>query len=580
MQEKDKKSNYPDNTLCGAWCKGFIGEDKYTTKQISLKISVIYIFIGILWILLSDKILGLLVKDKTIFRNISMIKGWIYVLATGILIYLMVYCSLKRIKATEGKLIESCKSLTEANMELAAAYEQVAGSQNQLKFQYEKLVEYESELHHQAYYDQLTAAQNRLALIKNMNKLMLSQNDIKLALIIVDIDNFKLINDTMGHSFGDDLLIKVSKRLEYSKEENCTIYRLSGDEFVILIENFDEITTVEKLAVKFLNSFKTRFEVNNRSTFITISMGVSLYPEHGDSLDELLKSSDIALYKAKEAGRNRVVFFNKTMNEAVIQRAIIEKHLRTALDNNEFELYYQPQIDVELMRITGLEALIRWNSPELGFVSPLKFISIAEDTHLIVPIGEWVLKNACAFLKRLHQNGYEDLSISVNISMLQLLQDDFGNKVMEILDWTKLDSRYLELEITESILMESYEAIEGKLKTLKNRGIRIALDDFGKGYSSLNYLKLLPISTLKIDKSFIDTIESVENDKSITDLIVRIGRIMGLCVVAEGVENREQLDYLIKHQCCKIQGYLFSKPIQEKEVIGILNKATWDLEYK
>jgi diguanylate cyclase (GGDEF)-like protein len=279
VAKEENKSNIPENTLCGPWCKNFIGEDRSTTKQVSIRISSTYVVIGTLWILLSDKILSLLVRNKRVFANISMVKGWIYVSVTGVLIYLMVFCSLKRIKNTESKLIASCQSLTEANMELAAAYEQVAGSQSQLKSQYEKLVEYESELHYQAYNDQLTGAQNRLALIKNMNKIISLKGNTKLALLIVDIDNFKLINDTMGHSFGDYLLIQVTKRLESFKEGSCTIYRLSGDEFVILVESFEELSVVEKLAVKLLNSFKTRFEVDNRSVFITISMGISLYPE-------------------------------------------------------------------------------------------------------------------------------------------------------------------------------------------------------------------------------------------------------------------------------------------------------------
>jgi EAL domain-containing protein (putative c-di-GMP-specific phosphodiesterase class I) len=260
------------------------------------------------------------------------------------------------------------------------------------------------------------------------------------------------------------------------------------------------------------------------------------------------------------------------MNDAISERVLLEKHLRTALDNNEFVLHYQPQLDIATNKVSGLEALIRWNSPELGFVSPLKFISIAEDTHLIIPIGEWVLKNACLFLKKLHQQGYSDMLMSVNISMLQLIQDDFANKVMEILDELKLDPKYLELEITESILMESYEAIAEKLKLLKGKGVRIALDDFGKGYSSLNYLKQLPISTLKIDKSFVDTISADDKNKSLTDLIVTIGITMGLCVVAEGVETQEQLDYLVEHKCSKIQGYFFSRPVPDEAVVDAIKE--------
>jgi EAL domain-containing protein (putative c-di-GMP-specific phosphodiesterase class I) len=246
---------------------------------------------------------------------------------------------------------------------------------------------------------------------------------------------------------------------------------------------------------------------------------------------------------------------------------IIEKHLRTALEKNEFDLYYQPQLDVKTNRVSGFEALIRWKNPELGLVPPSKFISIAEDIHMIIPIGQWVVRNACLFLKKLHRNGYTNLTVSVNASILQLMQNDFADSVLEILETVKLDPEFLEVEVTESVLMESYDLIAAKLKMMRTKGIRIALDDFGKGYSSLNYLRHLPISTLKIDKSFIDTISVNDRKKSLTDLIVRIGKNMGLCVIAEGVETQEQMDYLVKHKCDKIQGYLFCKPAVENEIL-------------
>ncbi|HYE11107.1 MAG TPA: EAL domain-containing protein [Patescibacteria group bacterium] len=554
-------------------------KDKLNPKQMSLRISIKYMLIGILWILVSDKVLLLFVNSKESLANISMVKGWIYVVITGILVYTLVNSALKRIKETEGNLYISYQKLSKTNIELAAAYDKVDESQNELLLQNEKLMQnqqileaYEKELHYQALHDQLTGLQNRRSLIKDLSELVGSKTKGKVALLIIDIDNFKYINDTMGHFFGDQLLMKLSERLEGLIEDNCKIYRLGGDEFVILFEDFDDSITIEKLAVKLLKGCTFGFDVDYSRIFISISIGIALYPEHGDNLDALLKNADIAVYKAKETGKNRIVFFNKPMNDAISERVLLEKHLRTALDSNEFVLHYQPQLDIATNKVSGLEALIRWNSPELGFVSPLKFISIAEDTHLIIPIGEWVLKNACLFLKKLHQQGYSDMLMSVNISMLQLIQDDFANKVMEILDELKLDPKYLELEITESILMESYEAIAEKLKLLKGKGVRIALDDFGKGYSSLNYLKQLPISTLKIDKSFVDTISADDKNKSLTDLIVTIGITMGLCVVAEGVETQEQLDYLVEHKCSKIQGYFFSRPVPDEAVVDAIKE--------
>jgi diguanylate cyclase (GGDEF)-like protein len=560
-------------------------KDRLKLEQMPFKISAKYMLIGVLWILISDKVLLLLVSNHKMLANISMIKGWLYVLITSILIYILISSALKRINEAEGSLFNSYQKLNKTNIELAAACDKVDKSKDELRLQNEKLMQnqqiledYEKELHNQAYHDQLTGFKNRRSLIKNLSELVSSKTKGKVALLILDIDNFKYINDTMGHCFGDQLLMKVSDRFESLIEDDCKIYRLGGDEFVILFENFDEIATIEKLAVKLLKGCTTGFFIDLSNIFISISIGISLYPEHGDNLDELLKNADIAVYKAKEKGKNRIVFYNKPMNEVISERVWLEKHLRTALDNNEFILHYQPQLDIATNKVSGLEALIRWNSPELGFISPLKFISIAEDTHLIIPIGEWVLKNACLFLRRLHQQGYENLSMSVNISMLQLIQDDFVDKVMEILNESKLNPKYLELEITESILMESYEDIAEKLKLLKSKGVMIALDDFGKGYSSLNYLKQLPISTLKIDKTFVDTILVDDTEKSLTDLIIKIGRTMDLCVVAEGVETQEQLDYLRSHKCSKIQGYFFSRPVAEEAVVeAIMNRIATNI---
>jgi len=307
----------------------------------------------------------------------------------------------------------------------------------------------------------------------------------------------------------------------------------------------------------------------------TVSIGISTYPEDGANADELMRSADIAIYKAKATGKNKYVFFNHEMQETVRQRMMIEKHLRNALQNNELLIYYQPQLDIKTGKISGFEALLRWNNNELGFVSPLEFIGTAEETHLIIPIGEWVLRNACFFLKQLHIRGYTNIIISVNVSILQLLQENFVDTVIRVLEFIKMDPKYLELEITESILMESYQAISDKLYRLKEIGVRIALDDFGQGYSSLSYLKQLPINTLKIDKSFVDSINFEESSDSLTGTIVMIGRKMGLTILAEGVETQEQMNYLIKHKCHKIQGYLISKPLPQEEVIKFYEE--WNL---
>ncbi len=668
-------------------------------NYISLKITIIYMLIGFLWILFSDKMLGFMVYDKDMVTIFSLIKGCLYVTVTGLIIYILINNSIKQIKSTELELVKSCQALSDANSNLEISNRQLGASQAELEAQYRQAIidqnkikeseefyrliseatndaiwqkidgktffserwfqitgyskseidaigngweefihpedrpivkekkllhqmqktpyfsceyrfkkkdgkyiwiyargkakindkgelyrmagsytditelkEYEQRLHYIAYHDQLTGLKNRYSLIDRINTLIAENNGEKYALFYIDIDNFKYINDDMGHRFGDLLLRKISERLSKMEIYCSTLYRIGGDEFAILVEKFNKKEQLEQIAVNILKNFKPCFEVENLNSYVTVSIGISTYPEHGSEVDALLKNADIAVYKAKESGRNRIVFYNSPMNEELSERMLIEKHLRTALDKNEFDLYYQPQLDIKTGMISGFEALIRWSNPELGFVSPLRFIGVAEATHLIIPIGEWVLKEACNFLNNIENMGIKGLNISINISMLQLLQEDFAHMVIDSIDSVGINPKQVELEITESILMESYEVIAEKLKLLRAKGVKIALDDFGKGYSSLNYLKNLPITTLKIDKSFIDTISESNKDKSLTDLIVKMGRSMNLCVVAEGVETQEQMDYLIKHKCDRIQGYLFSKPMQEADTIKRLKE--------
>ncbi|MCX7709317.1 MAG: bifunctional diguanylate cyclase/phosphodiesterase [Clostridia bacterium] len=581
MQEKrtDKNSAVRNNPSLDKFTERFLNVQNDEPGKISIRIALVYLLAGIAWILLSDKILGFVARDKEVMTTVSMIKGWMYVVVSGLLIFFLVYSALKRIQSAEQELVVSYQNLTAVNEELEAANEQLAASEVELRRQYEQVIknqqmlrESEAKLQHLAFFDQLTGLMNRISLKERLQKLIQHNHAEKLALILIDIDNFKYVNDTMGHSFGDQLIVRISEKLEAIAGEDCTVYRQGGDEFIVLLESLKSIEEIERLAVKILKEFKQTIEIGSSSLYTTASLGISIYPDHGITVDELLKSADIAVYKAKAAGRNRIVFYNEPMHTAVVERMRIEKNLHSALEKNEFELYYQPQLEISTKRISGFEALLRWKNSELGFVSPDKFIPVAEDTQLIIPIGEWVLRNACAFLKRLGKQDHGDLTMSVNISMLQLMQENFVDTVMDALSSANISPRQLEIEITESILMESYEIIAGKLKLLRGYGIRIALDDFGKGYSSLNYLKQLPISTLKIDKSFIDTILTDDKNKSLTSFIVKIGRSLDLCVVAEGVETQEQMDYLIKHKCNKIQGYLFSKPISEAEVLEQLKE--------
>ncbi|MBP1754055.1 MAG: diguanylate cyclase protein [Firmicutes bacterium] len=467
-------------------------------------------------------------------------------------------------------------NLQENHEELSMLYEELTASDEEIKEQYgemlrinEKIKLSEEKLANLAYYDPLTGLLNKHSLYER--SVLTFAEGRKAALLFIDIDNFKYVNDTLGHAFGDKLIVKISERLTTLLWEGSTLYRLSGDEFILIVDQLDKQEQAEEYASYLLNNFRKDFDSLNSNLHISLSIGIAMSPDHGRDLEQLLKNADIAMYKAKEAGRKSYVVYDQGMNEVLTERIRIEKNLQSAMDNNEFELYYQPQWDIKTNKITGFEALLRWNSPVLGPISPLKFIKVAEDTHFIIPLGTWVLNSACAFLKRLETYGYQDLSISVNISILQLLQSDFLTVIEDALSINQLEAEKLELEITETILMESFDRIISRLKKLRDKKVKIALDDFGKGYSSLNYLKQLPITTMKVDKSFIDYITDSGTD-DLVGHIISLGKVMGMCVVAEGVEEQCQLDYLIQHECDKIQGFLFSKPQPEKEILRLLKE--------
>lgn len=473
------------------------------------------------------------------------------------------------------KIQKMKRKLSESHEELTQIYKELSASDEAMKQQYDEITKInekirlsEEKLAYLAYHDSITGLPNKLSLYEHA-KMIFDTEDKKAGLLFIDIDNFKYVNDTLGHTFGDKLIVKVSERLSVLLKDNCSIYRLSGDEFIIIINNIDGKKQVEEYASFLLENFLKDFDSLGSNLHISLSIGISLYPDHSNDLEQLLKYADIAMYHVKEAGRKGYLVYDQTMNEEFTERVTIEKHLQSAFDNNEFKVYYQPQLDIRTNKISGFEALLRWNSPVLGSVSPLKFIKVAEDTHFIIQLGKLVLQNACDFLKRLKEKGYTDLIVSVNISILQLLQTDFIDFVNETLRINQIEPEHLELEITESILIESFEIITPRLQSLRDNKVRIALDDFGKGYSSLNYLKQLPITTLKVDKSFIDYIIG-KNEDNLVGHIISIGKNMGMCVVAEGVEHQNQLDYLIRHDCDKIQGYLFSKPIPESEIFELL----------
>ena len=461
--------------------------------------------------------------------------------------------------------------LQESYQELEATYEELTATQEELSTQYEELRKQEDQLEHMAFHDSLTGLRNRQCLYIDIAHGIEEQPFERKAILYIDTDNLKYINDTLGHPIGDELIRQTGVRLKSMCGADNEIYRLGGDEFVIYMHQYHSKTSLEAFSKQIIDSFQEPFLILGYIIRITASIGIAVYPEHGTSVEDVLKYADMALYKAKAIGRNRAVFYRQEMREVLTERMLMEAELRTAMEQNEFQVYYQPQLDIETNDVSGFEALLRWNNPKLGSVPPDKFIRVAEDTHLIIPIGDWVMKEACSFLKKLHNIGFEEMEMSVNVSIIQLMQEDFCEKVFSVINTVGLNPCKLELEITESILMESYEQIRAKLECLRTRGVKIALDDFGQGYSSLSSLRNLPITTLKIDKIFTDGITIFHDDKALTDVIVQIGRKMGLNVVAEGVETKEQMDYLIRHHCNKIQGFYFSRPLPGSEAERILN---------
>jgi len=422
-----------------------------------------------------------------------------------------------------------------------------------------------------AYHDVLTGLPNGVYLKKELNSVLLNsqQNSSCGATIFIGLDNFSLINEFFGHETGDKVLIKISNRLKETFKECDKVFvsKFSGDEYVILIGELSCEEYVKGYIKRILEIFEEKVVIEDNELYITVSMGIVLFPKNGVTVQQLLKNADTALHKAKELGKNCYKYFDYTMSDSIGDKVLLQNSIRKALENNEFVLYYQPQIDVLTGKLCGYEALIRWISPKHGFVGPDKFIKLAEENGTIVLLGKWVLKQACEFCKKININSKDKCVISVNISPIELMQYEFVDNVKDIINNSGVNPNLIEIEITESSLMESFDINIGKLNMLKELGLSIAMDDFGTGYSSLKYLNLLPIDTLKIDKAFVDDIANNNNDKNFIDIIIVLAHRMGLSVVAEGVETEIQKSVLTTQGCDKIQGYIFSKPLTEINAI-------------
>jgi len=425
---------------------------------------------------------------------------------------------------------------------------------------------------HSAQHDFLTSLPNRMLFNDRVSQaiVLAARHMKKVAVLFLDLDGFKHINDSLGHPIGDKLLQSIAKRLVDCVRGSDTVSRQGGDEFVVLLSEMDQAEDAALSARRMLKSVAEAHPIDQHDLHVTTSIGLSVYPDDGLDAETLIKNADTAMYQAKENGRQSYQFFMPAMNVRAVERQSIEESLRRAMERQEFSLHYQPKINLRTGEITGAEALIRWTHPTRGPVSPAQFIPVAEDCGLILPIGQWVLREACKQAREWVAAGLPLATMAVNISSMEFRDDNFLQSVFAILKETGLDPKSLELELTESVLMKRAESAASVLKTLRARGVQIAVDDFGTGYSSLSYLRKFPIDALKIDQSFVRQITTARDDTAIVTAVISMGRSLKLRVVAEGVETQEELDFLRAHQCDEAQGYFFSRPVVAEQFAKLL----------
>jgi len=459
------------------------------------------------------------------------------------------------------KLQQANAHLVVATMESRKLAEQVEATKVQLE--------------HLAHHDVLTGLPNRVLLQdRHIQAIELAcRQNKKLAVMFLDLDQFKHINDSLGHAVGDKLLQSVAQRLLGCVRHSETISRQGGDEFVVLLPFIEHLEGVAFCAQKMIAALALPHLINQHELHISMSIGISIYPDDGQDAETQIKNADTAMFIAKANGRNNYQFFEQGMNDRAVQRQSIEASLRRVLERHEFELYYQPKINLKSGVIVGVEALIRWQHSEQGLLPPAQFVSIAEGCGMILPIGRWVLHEACLQARSWQQAGLPSIIVAINISALEFRAKDFLDNIRQVLDETGLEPRYLELELTESVLMQDPGSTDFILHALANLGVRLAIDDFGTGYSSLSYLRKFPIHTLKIDQSFVSQMCSNPDDAAIVSAVINMGKNLKLRVIAEGVESSEQASFLLTQHCDEGQGYYFGRPMVAEAFATLLQQV-------
>lgn len=490
-----------------------------------------------------------------------------------LLILIVLLFSLIKLKKKLSLTKQEHEKLSEEYKKLKQMHKDTLSSYYALNSRYEELYRTSEDMKRLAYTDYLTELPNRTALTEMLDNILITlRKDEIVGIMEIDIDNFKVINDNLGHSYGDELLIDITHRLKHVLDENDYLSRFSGDEFIILTQNLEDINSYEEKIKKVMNVFEDPFEISSKEYFITVSIGASLAPKDGKTSKILIKNVDSAMYMAKANGKNTYAFFEESYNKLLTDKIEMQSELRRAIENGEFIMFYQAQMDITKKKIIGFEALIRWNHPVKGLLHPVDFIYLAEESGLIIPIGKWALKSACTQLKEWSDMGYTDITMSVNLSARQFSDENFVKTVCEIIEETGIDPSRLELEITESVALKDLDYTISVIKKLNKLGVRFALDDFGSGNSAMNYLRRLPISDLKIDRSFLNTVLEDTTDQKIIQAIINLASNLDLKVIAEGVEQTEHEKLLRELNCNMAQGYLYSRPVPKEKAEELLNR--------
>ena len=458
----------------------------------------------------------------------------------------------------EHRVMQRTSELEIANAELATSKSQAEAVAKRMEYH--------------AHHDALTGLPNRLLLNDRIIAELAHarRQHGRLALLFLDLDRFKIINDSLGHAVGDQLLRVIARRLGNCVREEDTVARLGGDEFMVLLPRISGSSDAGRIARKVIDCLVNPISCNGHELHITTSVGISIYPHDGTDAETLIKHADISMYRAKELGRNKAIYYTAEMNAGSRKQLALENNLRQAVGKNQLKLHYQPKIDIFKNTIVGVEALLRWEHPTMGMINPMEFIPVAEDTGLIIPIGEWVLNTAFTQLQQWHQAGYSNLGMAVNISSAQLSRPGLEDVVAKALQTTGVAAGMVELEITENAAMEDLESAIAILEKLKDIGVTIAMDDFGTGYSSLSYLRQLPVDVVKIDQSFVREIPDSHEDVMIAQAIIAMTKSLNLSLVVEGIENVKQLNFFRQQGCNIVQGFLFSKPVEADEMLGML----------